>query len=612
MSRYYKYRRFAALAACVGAASAAAALSSAAPAMATVKCAKSNVYGSGSSFGNAAQLSFISHWATFSECEGGPPTLKYNPTGSGPGLLEYGFGNVAKEKAEVFQPQENKEAEEAREKGVCKILTAATASPKEKCLDLYMGTDDAPTTEQLKFGTTASGGKSNSLAGEEGHRGDVVIPTTQGPLAAMLSLPSGCVIPEGEPVDLTNEVWANIFRGAKGGVTTWKILLEDLGYTKVANESELSSSPGDKLYFEPTTLPEEAITRVSSTMSENVIVHSQKEIEEGENLGGKLENVPNQVKVKVKGEGCGAKVKPTVRELGSGTTYATKAYFNQIEPGGEYAGIVNDERQWPEEGGVFFTYPETNGSGTLYGIGNGNKLAENTAANPGAFGYADSANAVNNAGETNVATVTQRPAPATSTLKEVVPHGEVEIKKGPMAGKKEVVLTLEAQPVKSIKHQNLYANVQNNGVKPKGEKGTGATFAEPLFLPSHEANCETNLIIKGDEAFPKHWNRSWFGTLVSDPNITATAGIPATDYPACAITYDVAQHHYRNVNLYGHEGGAGGKPTENAELMATTAKDYFNFMIGEGGKLLAKEGFYTGIPTAMKGYVRAAVKNIEP
>ncbi len=67
------------------------------------------------------------------------------------------------------------------------------------------------------------------------------------------------------------------------------------------------------------------------------------------------------------------------------------------------------------------------------------------------------------------------------------------------------------------------------------------------LLAENKANCETTKLIGGDENYPKHWNETWVKTLATDPDLVAKS---STAYPACALTFAVAQHHYKNKNLY--------------------------------------------------------------
>jgi hypothetical protein len=608
MSRYDRYRRIAALALCVGSTAAIAALASAGQAMA-VECVGSEVYGSGSSFQNTAQKAFKTGWPTHTSCTKPAPPSTYTATSSGEGLEVFGFGNAKAEGKEELRWEKDPTA--VKEKG--KNCTIFNIGPPVGCLDLYVGTDDAPSVEQLKWGTTASGGKSNVLVGEKGHRGTVVIPIAQAPIAAMISLPAGCKILAGSKLNLTNEAFNQIFAGkANGKPENWGKLLEKLGYTKVATEGELAAEK----FVETSATPEESLVRFESGKEEEVTVHSKSEIEKEENPGGKKVKVLNQTKKSIKGEGCGQSIKSQVRSSESGTSYAIKAYFNQIEPIVWDAGKVTDASTWPVEGEVTKENPETSEKTPLKNVPNkkGGQLAENTASTPGSVGYADTADAFKGGGSTGTATASQKGTGET-TLEEVVEEGEAT---NPNKGVpiKEKILTLVKKTGKSLSHQVLWAQLQNNGVKPKGEKGTGALFISPLTpateTTTHQANCEPNILIKGDEKFPKHWNESWFGTLTSDPNANETGGLGKTAYPACAITYDVAQHHYRNSKLYGtlagkeHEAG-----TKLAEEMAATSKDYFEWVTSAAGKAeLAAGGFYIAPPSAMAPYITVAVKNV--
>jgi len=615
MSRYYRRcRRLAVLAACVGSTTAVAALAGAGPAMASVKCDPGPLYASGSSFQNTAQSVFKTGWAgehenaklekiKNSNCEGGPPSITYTATSSGEGLEVFGMGNVKGEKqGELLNKQDSlvKKLEEE-----AKACGPKNAGPPASCLDIFVGSDDGPTelpkNEQLGGATTASGGKSGNKGGEREHRAAVVIPVAQGPVAVMLSLPAGCKIQTGSKVDLTNvalgQLWeAKSAKGAKGAgdpggiqaqggyaAATWGAFLTQLGYTKVAKESELTATSFTE------TAPEETLTRYSASNEEEVEVRSLEEAEKGE--GPKKVKVPHQEKVKVKGEGCTQEVKPNVRSSESGTTYAFKGYLNQINST-VWSSLWSDAATWPEEGGVVRENSSTSGNEKILNK-KGSQLAEATSATPGEVGYADTADAFKGGGATETAASTNRPAPSAATLEEVV---EEEVENKAKTGKVKIK-TLKKLPVKSISHELLWAQVQNTGT---GAATKSSEFVNPLQAgAAHLTNCETTSLVAGDEAFPKHWNDSWNGTITSDPSI---AKVGATDYPVCAITYDVTWHHFQNSKLYGH--------TELAHEMANTAKDYFEYMSGVGKEELTASGFYTGPPAAMKGYIKAAVENI--
>lgn len=614
MSRHYGFRRLAALAACVGSTTAIAALAGAGPAMASVKCDAGPLYASGSSFQNTAQAVFKEHWpgestntkgekTKNSNCEGGPPSITYTATSSGEGEEVFGMGNVKGEKlGELLNKQDTTVKKLEEESKAC---GPKNVGPPASCLDIYIGSDDGPTelpkNEQLGGATTASGGKSGNKGGEKEHRAAVVIPVAEGPVAVMLSLPAGCRIQSGDRVDVNNvtlgQLWeAKSAKGAKGAgdpggiqaqggyaAATWGALLTQLGYTKVAYAPEMTATT-----FTEQPPIEETLTRYSATNEEEVEVRSLEEAEKGES---KKVKVKNQEKVKVKGEGCTAEIKPNVRSSESGTTYAFKGYLNQINST-VWSSLWSDAATWPEEGGVVRENTSTSGKEKVLNK-KGSQLAEATGATPGEVGYADTADAFKGGGTTEEALVTNRPTPDTDTLEEVVEE-EVENKAKTARVK---IRTLKKLPVKSIAHQVVWAQLQNTG--------TGATtktseFTSPLVEgSSHRTNCETTSLVAGDEHFPKHWNDSWNGTITSDPDVAA---VSAADYPLCAITYDVTWHHFQNSKLYGH--------TELAHEMANTAKDYFEYVTGEGKEDLTTNGFYTGPPKAMEGYIDAAVNNI--
>ena len=540
-------------------------------------------------------------WSRYDDCERGTPSLTYTATSDGSGLEV--FGTTTEKLAPRKDALIAKLEEEHDGCGPVDV--------ENECLDLFVASADAPTTAELKYGTTASGGRSNSLGEERGHRGLVVIPIAQGPIAAMLSLPAGCKIQKGSKLDLNNVTLGQIFEakrapgsGDPGGVgaqngyvaDTWGALLSQLGYARVANESELSSGK----FTEGT--PEETLTRYKAGSEEEVKTATREEVEKGESETVK---VANQAKVNVKGSGCTQAITAQVPASESGTAYAFKAYLNQVNKT-VWEPFVTDAITWPELSAMTEQNPTTsekpNSKGELE-LKNetDDAIAENTSANPGSIGFADTADAALQ-GAFGEAAIPK--SLGTGELEEVVEE-EVENKAG--TGKVKIK-TLEKVKAKSISHQILWAQAQNTGTKAAPNS---SEYVNPLQAgEAHTTNCETNLILPVDEYFPKHWNRSWFGTLVSDPDITSHAGIPVTAYPLCALTYDVAWHHYRNGNLYGHEGGAGGNPTELAEEMAKTAKDYFEYVLGQGQEDLASSGYYVSVPRAMRPFIKAAVANI--
>src|SRR5262249_38281692 len=155
MSRYHSFRRIAALVACVGSTSAIAALAGASPAVAA-ECQKGPLYASGSSFQNTAQNDFKANWEKFSKCIEKPTssTITYTATSSGKGMEVFGAGNLSGEHAtELLNRKDTtvKSLEEKAEACEPKIKKAAAVfEPSGKCLDLFIGTDDAPTAKQLE------------------------------------------------------------------------------------------------------------------------------------------------------------------------------------------------------------------------------------------------------------------------------------------------------------------------------------------------------------------------------------------------------------------------------------------------------------------------------
>lgn len=610
MSRYHSFRRFAALAACVGSTTAIAALGGASPAMAAT-CVKntSKLYASGSSFQNTSQANVKATWPAHSKCSEAPVSgeITYTATSSGKGLEVFGAGNLANEFAtELLNRKDTtvKTLEEKSEACEPKInKAAATHEPSGKCLDVYVGTDDAPTAKQLENMTGGAVGKTFKTT----NRGAVVVPYAQGPVAIGFSLPAGCVIQDGSHLYLPNTTLGQMFEGARkpsgedpGGIQaqggykaeTWGALLTQLGYSKVPSEPELTENKFTE------KAPEESLTRFGAG-EEEVTVHSKTEIEKNENAGGKKVKVKNQEKVKEKGEGCNAKIKSQVRAAESGTSYAFKSYLFQINKT-VWTGLNTDGVTWPTESNVITENKATSGKETIKQE-KGGQLAEATGAIPGSVDYQDSADAVLKGGITETVADTNRPVPATSTLEEVVEEGQAE---NLTTKAKETILTLKAQPVKSLSHQTVFAYVQDTGTKePTKEAGGGfkhSEFEDPLLVGTTKANCQRSKLIAGDEAFPLKWTESWNGVLASDPNINK---VEPTAYPACAFTYDVAWHHYGNVELYGH--------TKIAEEVAATVKDYFEYAASKvGGEELFNLGFYAGIPDAMRSHVLAGVKQI--
>ena len=626
MSRHYSLRRIAALVVCVGSTSALAALGVASPAAAAV-CVKntSKLYASGSSFQGTSQTNVKATWPAHSKCTEAPVSgeITYTPTSSGKGLEVFGAGNLKNEFASELLNRKDttvKALEEKSETCEPKInKAAATHEPSGKCLDVYIGTDDAPSLTQDANMTKGAVGKTGHLPAEgklSENRDAIVIPYAEGPLAVGFSLPAGCNVKEGTHLYLNNATLSQMFEGErtpsgedKGGIQaqgtyaagTWGALLTQLGYSKVATEGELTESS----FTEATA--EETLTRFSAAGKEEVTVHSKTEIEKNENPGGKKVEVKNQEKVKEKGEGCTAKIKSQVRASESGTSFAFKSYLFQVNKA-VWAGLNTDGVTWPEKSNVITENKSTSGKETIKQE-KGGQLAEAGGAIPGSVNYQDTADQVLKGGFTESVADTNRPVPANSTLEEVVEEGEAE---NLTTKAKEKILTLKPQPVKSLVHDIAFAYLQDTGCattcvsggkEPVKEAGGGfkhSEFEDPLVGGTTDANCQRSKLIAGDEAFPKHWTESWNGVLASDPNINKVEPIA---YPACAFTYDIAWHHYGDVEVYGK--------TKIAEELAATVRDYFEYATSAvGGEELFKLGFYTGIPDAMRSNVQAGVRQI--
>ncbi len=505
MNRHHKHRRLAALAACVGTTVTLALAGGAGPAMASVTC-QSPGYGSGSSLQSAAMTTV---WLTAGGW-GAPghsncsvlPSVTYTKTASGPGLDE--FGNNTGVLDETQDP----------------TAFGSAGTPDDvhgKVLDWYVGTDDPPSQGQLSEAETASGDAHNNLE-------EITLPVAQSPVAVLLSLPAGCLIPSGSALDIPNNTVGQLWEGtnpavapndpggiqAQGGyaIGTWGAFLTQLGYTPTATNPPT----------EPGTFHD---------------------------AGGAT--------------GCGQAITPQVRQTASGTSYAFKNYLNQINRF-EWAPYASDYPLWPSSSVVEEDPLTPPNVGTQLND-TGSHIAGNTAANPGSVGYANPADAGANGGFTNAAT--------TSTF-----HTGAGGSSAP--------------------HQILWAEVQNNGTNP-----VGATYADPLLAASAIANCETTKLIPSDKGYPYSYTDSWFGVAATDPNIAVDAG--ATDYPLCALTYDLVWKHYGVVNLFK---GNAAEPN-----IANTVRDLMNYIQGPGQTDIQSHD-YTSIPSGFAAHDLIAILNI--
>jgi hypothetical protein len=257
--------------------------------------------------------------------------------------------------------------------------------------------------------------------------------------------------------------------------------------------------------------------------------------------------------------GCGQALEPQVFSSVSGTVFDFKNYLKQTNRS-EWATFANEFASWPSSA-VVQTDPLSNGKGEQANSGNSN-IAGNTAANPGSVGFANTADAAANGGFT---------AKATETTFGTGTGG------------------------KSTEHQILWAQIQNNGTSV-----SGASYEDPLLPATSIANCETSKLIPSDQGFPYSYTDSWFGVVPSDPNIANDA--EPTDYPICALTFDLVWHHYSNTKLYGK--------TTLAEEVANTVKDVEEYITGQG-QIDIQSHDYTRFPTPMAAHVAVAVAAIK-
>jgi hypothetical protein len=552
MNRQHKLRRVTALAACVGTAAVSALGAGSAAAKEVVKCEALHGYSSGSSLQKHVQQAVwltAAGWggAAFqasgeTECEhlpfaAGGPEISYNPTSSGEGLNEFG------DNSGELEPSNDTIAEkEEKGKGV--------KDTEGKVLDWYVGTDDPPSAGQNGEAKVASGAK-NNLA-------QITIPVAQAPVAVMLSLPAGCKVEEGSKLDLENKVIGQLWEGLNkpsgkdpGGVqeqtskglavkyaaNTWGAFLTEIGYTDVAKESEL----GEAKFFNA----------------------GEQEEELAREKGGVEE------KVKVKDGGCEEEIKPQARSTESGTSYAFKTYLRQTNFT-VWNAYADDFTNWPSSK-VLLEDPQTSGSGTNEPSKKGSQLAENTAANPGSVGYANTADAAESGGFGEKAAISQKGT-------------------GKVAG----------VGAKSIKHQILWAQIQDNGLAAEPNP---AGYADPVVGGvggAKAANCETEKLVPSDEGFPYSYNDSWGGLTTTDPNIKTDAGV--ADYSICALTYDLAWHHYQVGNLYGK--------TKESEEVAAATHNLLEYIITQGQTDI-QGNYYQRFPTGMLGHVKIAVAEVK-
>ncbi len=257
--------------------------------------------------------------------------------------------------------------------------------------------------------------------------------------------------------------------------------------------------------------------------------------------------------------GCEAEIKPQVRQTSSGTSFAFKSYLSQINTS-VWSGFAADAPSWP--GSYVVEADKKTGSSEELKNNTGGNLVKNTAANPDSIGYANTADAgtAGNGGFTNTVTSTE--------------------------------FSSGAEGTHSPAHQLVWAEVQNNGLETTGE-----TYTDPVITSTTIGNCETTKILPAEEGFPYSYTDSWYGLLASDPNISADAA--ATDYPICALTYDLVFHHYSNKHLFGNN--------ETAHEVANSVKDLFTYITGPAGQTEIESHDYTRYPSGFQSHINNAV-----
>jgi hypothetical protein len=509
MSPNHMRRRLAALAAMAGATTMLASLAVAGPAAATVQCETTTGYGSGATLDSSAMSEVwlaSTGWDAHTNCAS-PPKVVYTKTSNGAGLEEFGNGTG------VLQPEEDPTAVKAEEKG------EGIKDEAGNVLDWFVTSSDAPSGPELGNARAAAKAKNEP---------EVVVPFAQAPIAVLLSLPAGCEIDPGSPVDLNNTSIGQLWEGtdkpsgkdpggiqAQGGYAadTWGAFLAQLGYTKIASPTEFVE--GEKQFVDSGT--------------------------------------PT---------GCEQSLTPQVFKTVSGTAEGFKQYLGDVNRS-VWQQYVDDFQNWPSSLVVEQDKLST-GSGEEENSSNTN-ISENTAANPGSVGFANTAEASKHGGFSAKA---------------------VETTFGTGSGGK------------STEHEVVWAEVQNDGTGPEPES---SGYADPLIPgEGHAANCETSVLVPNDSAFPYSWDDSWAGINTTDPNIKNDAKV--ADYPICALVFGVAWHHYQNTGLFGKH--------TSSELIANTIHDLFEYITTQG-QLEIPGHYYQRFPTAMAAHVAIGVKEIQ-
>jgi ABC-type phosphate transport system substrate-binding protein len=269
--------------------------------------------------------------------------------------------------------------------------------------------------------------------------------------------------------------------------------------------------------------------------------------------------------------GCEQEITLQARSTYSGTSFAFKSYLDENDnqlffnttsktfaTENVWDGYISDAPSWPV-------------TVSVTGNKKGGELAKKTAETPGSVGYANTADAVSKSnGE-----FSHHVAPST-------------LKPG---------------------HQIVYALIQNNVGQITQQEAEGVAlsakqYADPVAA-GEEGNCETDKTISADRHTPYSIVDSWYGITASDPNI----GVDDTSsiwYPICALTYDLAWHHYAAAALY-----PSGPHTE----IGNTVREFFQYAAAGAGQTDVKTKYYDGTPISAspqwRAFIEAEIKEIK-
>jgi hypothetical protein len=252
--------------------------------------------------------------------------------------------------------------------------------------------------------------------------------------------------------------------------------------------------------------------------------------------------------------GCGQNITDQVRFDASGSSFAFKSYLSQIDFS-IWAPYATDYASWPQ------AVSTTGGLGSNQG---GANEALHTADIPGSVGYVNTADAALN-------------GPFTNVVSTIANGGS---------------------------HQIVWAQVENDGVKPLGSVFSTADPLTSDASPTNElANCIVNTLLPTEKAIVESWGDSYAGVLASSPIINALQ--PGT-YPICTLTYELFWHRYGYANLATAYGA-------NFKNIGNSAWDWASYLTSAAqGQIDIQAHDYTRIPTdgSFDAHVANAVANI--